>query len=251
MSKYKAIVFDLDGTLAESKQKITAEMATLLGKLSQQHLVSVISGGDWPQYSKQLLPVLLDQGIDLSNLLFCPTCATKMYTYGKNGDWNLLYSLDLSSEEKNKICSALDVAIEKTGFKPEQVWGEQIEDRGTQITFSALGQEAPLVEKSKWDPDFSKRKIIKAELDKMLPEYSVRLGGTTSVDITAAGVDKAYGLEQISKHANISIADILFVGDAIFPDGNDYPVVNTGCDFVCVKSTEQTKEIIQELINLD
>jgi hypothetical protein len=251
MSKYKAVVFDLDGTLAESKQKITSEMAELLGKLSKSHIVSVISGGDWPQYSKQLLPVLLDHKIELSNFLFCPTCATKMYVYDSTQDWQLLYALNLSDQEKAKIRDAFSVAIETTGFKPAQVWGEQIEDRGTQITFSALGQEAPLEEKSKWDPDFSKRKMIKAELDKMLAGYSVRLGGTTSIDITAAGVDKAYGLEQISKYANISIADILFVGDAIFPDGNDYPVINTWCDFVCVKSIEQTKEVIRELIKLD
>lgn len=251
MSKYKAVVFDLDGTLAESKQKITTNMALLLWQLSKQHIVSVISGGDWPQYSKQLLPVLIDQGVDLSNFLFCPTCATKMYVRDLDNNWNLLYSLNLSDQEKIKIRESLDTAIEKTGFKPDRIWGEQIEDRGTQITFSALGQEAPLEEKNKWDPDFSKRKLIKAELDKMLPEYSVRLGGTTSVDITAAGVDKAYGLEQISKHANISIADILFVGDAIFPDGNDYPVVKTGCDFVCVKSTDQTKQVIRDLMKLD
>lgn len=250
MSKYKAVIFDLDGTLAESKQRVSLEMAQLLGILSETHLVAIISGGDWPQYIKQLVPELTKCNLDLSNFIFCPTCATKMYVK-QSDNWNLLYSLDLSSAEKDQIREALEVALDKTKLRPSESWGERLEDRGTQLTFSALGQEAPLEAKRSWDPDFSKRKRIKAELDLLLPNFSVRLGGTTSIDITALGVDKAYGLERIAQHTNIKIADMLYVGDAIFPDGNDYPVVNTGCDFVCVDSVEQTKKTILDLINLD
>jgi len=46
------------------------------------------------------------------------------------------------------------VSIEKN----YKICGELIEDRGSQITYSGLGQFAPLAEKVKWDPDFSKRK---------------------------------------------------------------------------------------------
>lgn len=255
MKKYKAIVFDLDGTLAESKQRVTKDMAELLAKLSYSHIIAIISGGDWSQYLKQLISDLIVCDINTSNIIYGPTCATKMYVYDKtkyqNSEWLPLYSLNLSFEDKSKIKNAFISALAITGLKPEKTWGPQLEDRGTQITFSALGQEAPLSAKTKWDPDFTKRKLLKVELDRLLPDHSIRLGGTTSIDITAAGVDKAYGIKKISEHTKILIADMLYVGDAIFPDGNDYPVISTGCDYICVNSVEQTKEIIANLINLD
>ena len=49
----------------------------------------------------------------------------------------------------------------------------------------------------KWDPDFSKRKKIQAILEKTIPEFSVRLGGSTSVDVTKPGIDKAYGIRKL------------------------------------------------------
>ena len=78
--------------------------------------------------------------------------------------------------KEQKIIGSLKKAIAVAGFKAEKFWGEQIEDRGSQITFSALGQQAPLEEKEKWDPDFAKRKKIKAILDTLIPEFSVRIG---------------------------------------------------------------------------
>jgi phosphomannomutase len=104
-----------------------------------------------------------------------PTCGTKFYRYC--GTWKELYSEDFSAEEKAKIMSALNSALHSSGFKAEKHWGDLIEDRGSQITFSALGQEAPLDEKKKWDPDFAKRKKIKAILEKLIPEFSIQVGG--------------------------------------------------------------------------
>ena len=189
----KLIVFDLDGTLAESKASLDAEMAGLLTDLLEIVKVAVISGGDWPQFEKQVL-AKLPHDEHLKSLSLLPTCGTKFYQYAS--DWKKIYSEDFTSDEKSKIVSSLKQAIEAAGFKVERVWGETIEDRGSQITFSALGQQAPIEEKKKWDPDFAKRKKIKALLDKLIPEFSVRLGGTTSVDVTKPGIDKAYGFEN-------------------------------------------------------
>src|SRR6202171_4378644 len=137
-------------------------MSGLLHDLLLIVKVAVISGGDWPQFEKQLLSNLPhDQR--LVNLSLLPTCGTKYFQYA--GDWKKIYSEDFTADEKEKIVSSLKKAIEAAGFKAAKVWGEQIEDRGSQITFSALGQQAPLDEKDKWDPDFSKRKKIKAILD--------------------------------------------------------------------------------------
>jgi HAD superfamily hydrolase (TIGR01484 family) len=134
------------------------------------------------------------------------------------------------------------------GFKAERVWGEPIEDRGSQITFSALGQQAPLEEKKKWDPDFTKRKKIKADLEKFIPEFSVRLGGTTSVDVTKPGIDKAYGIKKLRDMLGITIKEMIFIGDALFPGGNDYPAKEAGVVSIQVKDPEETKRLIEAIV---
>jgi HAD superfamily hydrolase (TIGR01484 family) len=241
----KLIVYDLDGTLAESKSALDSEMAGLLQKLLGIAKVAVISGGDWPQFEKQLLPGLLQNGL-LANLSVLPTCGTKFYQY--NGMWKKIYSEDFNSTEKQKIITSLNKAVEQTGFRSDRVWGEVIEDRGSQITFSALGQQAPLSEKSKWDPDFSKRKKIKSILDGFIPEFSVSLGGTTSVDITKPGIDKAYGIRKLHDILGISLEEMIFIGDALFAGGNDYPAKETGVDSIAVKGPIDTKSVTEAII---
>jgi len=212
----KLIVFDLDGTLAESKSSLDAEMAKLLGALLGIVKVAVISGGDWPQFEKQLL-ANLPHDKRLKNLSLLPTCGTKFYQYAK--DWEKIYSEDFTAGEKKEIISSLKQALGASGFKVEKVWGEVIEDRGSQITFSALGQQAPIEEKKKWDADFTKRKKIKALLDKLIPEFSVRLGGTTSVDVTKPGIDKAYGIRKLRDILGVGIPEMIFIGDALYRAG--------------------------------
>jgi phosphomannomutase len=142
----------------------------------------------------------------------------------------------------------MEKAITDSGFKPEQTWGELIEDRGSQITFSALGQEAPVDVKKVWDPDFEKRKKIKAILDPFLPDFTVRLGGATSIDITKPGIDKAYGIEKIVDILGVPKDEMLFVGDALFPGGNDYPVKESGVDSIMTRDPEETKRIIETFL---
>jgi HAD superfamily hydrolase (TIGR01484 family) len=241
----KLIVFDLDGTLAESKASVDAEMAKLLNSLLGTVKVAVISGGDWPQFEKQVL-ANLNQGAGLQNLSLLPTCGTKFYRYG--GTWTKIYSEDFTAEEKAKITRSLQQVSDDSGFKPVRVWGEVIEDRGSQITFSALGQQAPLEEKEKFDPDFSKRKKMKERLSQLIPEFSVRLGGTTSVDVTKPGIDKAYGIGKLRDTLGIAISEMIFVGDALFPGGNDYPAEEAGALSIQVKNPHETKRVIETVI---
>ena len=239
------IVFDLDGTLAQSKASIDAEMAKLLNALLGIVKVAIISGGNWSQFEKQVL-AQLPHDAHLANLSLLPTCGTKFYRYA--GDWKKIYSEDFTAAEKEKIISALDNAIAAADCKVEKAWGEVIEDRGSQITFSALGQQAPLAEKMKWDPHFAKRKKIKAILDKLIPAFSVRLGGATSIDVTKAGIDKAYGIRKLRDILCIAIHDMIYVGDAVFPGGNDYPAKEAGAESIEVRDPDETKTVIEAII---
>ena len=242
----KLIIFDLDGTLAQSKSAIDKDMATLLNALLNVAKVAIISGGDWPQFQKQVL-AHLQTGKQLENLSILPTCGTKFYVYKKSA-WKKLYEEDFTEDEKNKIIESLNKAVEGAHVSPEKTWGQQIEDRGSQITFSALGQNAPLNAKKIWDPKFAKRKKIKSKLSNSIPEFSVNLGGTTSVDITKPGIDKAYGIKKLKKVLGIKKKEMLFLGDAIFPGGNDYPAKEAGVVSVCVKDPDETKRVIEGII---
>ena len=241
----KLIVFDLDGTLAESKSSLDGEMAVLVNKLLGIVKVAVISGGNWPQFQKQVLSHL-SQDERLNNLSLLPTCGTQFYKY--EAGWKKIYAEDFTRDQKEKIVSSLRKAIEQSGLKAERVWGEVIEDRGSQITFSALGQEAPLEEKVKWDTDFTKRKKMKAILDTLIPEFFVRLGGSTSIDVTKPGIDKAYGVKKLRDVLGIGIEEMIFVGDALFPGGNDYPAEQAGVVSIRVRDPQETKRVIETII---
>ncbi len=239
------IVFDLDGTLAASKSPLDAEMASLLYDLLGIVKVAVISGGAWPQFEMQVLSKL-PQDKRLAGLSILPTCGTEFFQY--KGQWKKLYSEDFAADEKKKIIASIKEAIGTAGFPVETAWGEIIEDRGSQVTYSALGQQAPLEEKEKWDPDFSKRKKIKAVIDTLIPEFSVRIGGSTSIDITKPGIDKAYGIGKLRDILGISIKEMIYIGDALFAGGNDYPAKQAGVISIPVRGPSETKRVIEAII---
>ena len=143
----------------------------------------------------------------LANLSLLPTCGTKFFQY--EGKWTELYSEDLTAEQRKKIIDSLNKAVDETGYRAKKLWGEAIEDRGSQVTFSALGQQAPLAEKEEWDPDFAKRKKIKAILEKLIPEFSIRMGGATSIDVTKPGIDKAYGIGKLRDTLHLSLKEMV------------------------------------------
>ena len=238
------IVFDLDGTLAESKAAIDPEMGALFAALLRVIRVAIISGGDLPQFQTQVL-AHLPPGTDLTRLSLLPTCGTRFFAYTDR--WNKLYAEDLSDAQKQKIIGSLNAAVAASGYAAAKTWGDVIEDRESQITYSALGQQAPLDEKKTWDPDFAKRKKIKALLDPQLPDFSVRLGGSTSIDVTLPGIDKAYGIRKLRDILGIAIDGMIYVGDALFPGGNDAPARDTGAVCIQVRDPNETKRVIEAI----
>lgn len=244
----RLVAFDLDGTLAESKQRMSAEMGELLSRLLVKMPVAVMSGAGWPQFQKQFFPSL-PLGTHMAQLYIFPDNAAQCYVY-RNGEWKPQYDQAFSAPEREHILSELKEALKETGLNdvPVRVWGERIEDRGAEIVFSGLGQEAPLAEKLAWDPTGEKRKTLRDALARRLPEFSEATGGSTSVDITRKGITKAYGLQRLSELSGITIAEMLYVGDALDEGGNDSVVVNTGIQTRQVFSPEETAELITSLL---
>ncbi len=241
----RIVAFDLDGTLAVSKQALDDDMARRLSQLLGLCPVCVISGGDWPQFQTQVVD-RLPPGTRLDNLILMPTTGAKYYRF--DGAWQQVYAESFSDDERKRVLDAFRTAIDQAGLPHEKTWGDQIEDRGTQITFSGLGQKAPPDAKDKWDPDQKKRGALKAILDKALPDLSVRIGGSTSIDVTRPGVDKGYGMHRLSEQTGIALSEMMFVGDALYPGGNDAPARDAGVPTVGVKTIDDTRILISAIV---
>jgi len=252
----KLIVFDLDGTLAATKAPVDREMSALLGRLLERYRVAVIGGGKYPLFRTQFLRPLAVPRERLANLYLFPTTGTAFYRHRKG--WKKVYARHLSKDEKRRIRGAFAEAFRRIGYRhPEKTYGKIIEDRGTQMTFSALGQEVVallgkkkgVALKEKWKREHTGTKMrITREVAKLLPDLEVRAAGHTSVDVTKKGIDKAYGLRQMEKYLGVPVRQMLFVGDAIFPGGNDHAVVRTGVDYVKVSGPDETKRVIRALL---
>ncbi|MFA6459071.1 MAG: HAD-IIB family hydrolase [Candidatus Paceibacterota bacterium] len=245
LPKYDLIVFDLDGTLAPSKSFLEPDMAELLVNLLKSKKVAVMSGGSYQQFQYQFLSALPIDAAGYTNMFLLPTSGTRLYSW--KGDWHMEYAEDLTAQEKEKILSALSASLKMSGHSDaSQIYGEQIEDRKSQITFSALGQNAPLTAKTTWDPDRKKREKIVAILQDKIPMFETRIGGTTSIDITRRGVNKSYGIRKLEEFLNIEKDKILFIGDALFPGGNDFPARASGVDCIQVSGPEEVKTMIRD-----
>ncbi len=247
--KPKLVAFDLDGTIAESKSLVTVDMGERLSRLLQKIPTAVMSGAGFPQFERQLLPAI-PEGARLEHLYIFPDNAAQCFTY-QSGAWSMRYDNAFTMMERDRILQCLKEALEETGLSdvPVRVWGEQIENRGAQITFSGLGQQAPVEEKKMWDPTGEKRERLRAALMKRLPEFSEATGGMTSVDITRKGITKAYGIRKLVEMTGITVSEMLYVGDALEEGGNDYVVVETGVRTQPVFGPEETAKLIEQLLS--
>lgn len=243
----RVVAFDLDDTLTVSKSRIDQHMADLLGELLARLDVCIITGGTFEQIQAQVLQYLHAPAGRLAYLHIMPTCGTRYYVW-RNGAWHMLYAEDLTEDEKSRIISVLAEGAKELGFWKQKPWGEIIEDRGSQITYSALGQEAPSDAKREWDRDGTKKRKLRDYAAERLPGLEVRVGGTTSVDVTRKGIDKAYGIKRLIEELNTSPGQLLFIGDRLREGGNDYPVRALGVRWVKVTQWQDTARYVQDLL---
>jgi HAD superfamily hydrolase (TIGR01484 family) len=244
----RLVAFDLDDTLAPSKTAITPRMAGLLVRLLDVVEVCVISGGQFAQFQTQLVANLpLDHPEALARLHLMPTCGTQYYLF-QGGEWVQQYAENLTEEQKAAALAAVETEAKRLGLWEGKTWGPILEDRGSQITFSALGQAAPVEEKRAWDPTGEKKNTLRAAVQKHLPDLEVRSGGSTSIDITRHGIDKAYGMRKLAELTGIGFDEMVFVGDRLDPDGNDFPVVALGIPTHAVEGWEDTADYVEAFL---
>ena len=242
----RVIAFDLDNTLAVSKQPMKPDMTSCLTRLTQLVPVAIITGGRWELVASQILNVL-GEDADLRHLHLMPTSGSSYYQW--DGDcWRCVYSRTLSQDDRDATIASLTRHAKEQGIWPEHAWGNLIEDRGSQITFSALGQQAPTDAKQAWDPDDMKKSRLVEAVRKDLPHLRVRAGGYTSVDVSEANIDKAFAVHELARRLDVLPSQIVFVGDRMTPDGNDYPAAEAGAIALRVSGPEDTVVLCERLI---
>lgn len=238
--------FDLDNTLASSKQPMEPAMIARFSALTAHATVALISGGGMDVVTSQVLDVL-GPDADRGHLHVMPTSGSRYYRW--DGErWALVYAHDLDDRTVAAITSSLERRAKELGMWEEHVWGSRIENRGSQITFSALGQYAPVAAKQSWDPDNIKKRALVEAVKADLPDLRVRSGGYSSVDVSHHGIDKAYAVRRLAEILDVPVGGIVFIGDRMTPDGNDYPAVAAGAVGMKVENPQDALGLMDALL---
>lgn len=206
---YKHLFFDLDKTIAPARQPILPEMFTLLSSLPLD--IVVVSG--------QLGEKIAWQSNDLYS-----------YKLGQNGneasdpEGNVLWNTPLSDEHRQEILSHIQKLIMLLPEKPNEEW-DPIEDRGAQITFSPIGNTAPVDIKMAYDPDRKKRDALLEQVPFVSDELIVKIGGSTSLDYIHKDRHKGTNVQKLIDLKNWNKDECVYFGDGLFPGGNDEAVI--------------------------
>ncbi len=242
------VAFDLDDTLAPSKSPLPESMLEQLIALLERRPICIISGGQYGQFRAQILDRLPESTAPLlARLHLMPTCGTQYWTF-QHGEWVQQYAENLEEAERQDALRIVEEEARRLALWESETWGPILEDRGSQVTFSALGQEAPVEAKKAWDPDGSKKEELRVAVAARLPQLEVRSGGSTSVDITRRGIDKAYGMRKLAELTGIPAGEMLFIGDRLDEGGNDFPVIAVGVRTHAVRDWQDTVEVVARLI---
>ena len=244
---YQLVMFDLDDTLAPSKSPMDDSMVEVFGRLLDRSMACIISGGNFDQFQVQVLDRLGD-GVNRANLHLMPTNGTQ-YVRWDGSEWKTVYAEYLTDDEKQRTLTTLETGAKELGLWETETWGPVLEDRGSQITFSALGQAAPVDAKKAWDPDGRKKESLRAYAAERLPDLEVRSGGSTSVDVTRKGIDKSYGARRLMEILELTVDDILFYGDRLDEGGNDRPVMELGITSISVTDWHDTLAKLTALLD--
>lgn len=240
------IGFDLDNTLANSRKPMLPDVAERFSELTRHIDVAVITGGRWELVVSQIIDVL-GPTANRNNLHLMPTSGTRYYRW-QGGEWLRVFSHDLTADQCARAFASLERRAREMGVWFDHVWGERIENRGSQITLSVLGQQAPLEAKQEFDPDGTVKQRLAEAVAADLPDLKVHAGGYTSIDISQQGIDKGFAVRELARFNHFPVGDMVFVGDRMNKDGNDYPAVQAGAMGVEVGNPRDTIRFIDAML---
>ena len=232
---------DVDDTVCPSTRPVEPELARQLVRIQALgYSLIFISGSTVPQIEEQL-----GRRLGVEHILLGATGTHAVAHDGQQG--RELYREELPADLRHKVLNAYRDLVQRHGIQPATSEADQLQDRGTQLTLSAIGRHAPEAAKRSFDPDGSRRRAWISELKAVLGDsVDLHVGGTTSIDATAPGVDKAWGLKRYLASSGRAGETIIYFGDQLSPGGNDYPV-RPLAHCVQVEGTRQSLQYLEKI----
>ena len=239
----RIFMFDVDGTLTPSRQRMTKEFAKFFDKWSEKNKYYLVTGSDLDKTKEQLPIAYIDRA---EGIFTC--CGNQMWR-----DDELIY--DNKFELTSKLKNTLEVILMSSQYKHR--YGNHIEDRGSMVNFSVVGRNCTQEQREEyfeWDKEKGERRKISIFLKQKFKDLDAVIGGQISIDIYPKGNDKSQILDVIEQERLVPPSEYIFIGDGIQNGGNDYPLAelmdNTEiCDWYHTKGWEHTKEILESLID--
>lgn len=243
------MIFEQDGTIAPSKQQTTRHIAELLAKLQHKVRVGIISGESIRLMEECVIELMPPEALS-DRLFMLPVSGSALYTYA-DGERRELYCYPIAQADVRRIETAMLEAALETGVIDftHLSHGDRIENRGSQITLSAFGQKAPLALKQRWDPDYAKRTLLRDAIAAKLPEFQVKWGGLTSVDVTLPGENKATGIRRLAEFLHLPVSEITYIGNSLFPGGHNEIVKETGVRVVEVDNQDDLVHLLDAVLS--
>lgn len=234
MKKY--IFFDLDNTLTRSRTLVTPSMSKLLLQLAKNHEVFVVSGAAAKQIAYQVGPAL----------------AGKYWSMGQNGNacinpkGEVLWENKMNWLEKYEVFAYAHKLFTAKLF-PHKDKLDLLEDRGCQISYSFIGHHEIVAKKEQFDPDHKKRAAVLKKFPFRSKTVDVKIAGTTCFDFFIKGSNKGSNIKALYKKMGWKKEECLYVGDALFKNGNDESVIGI-IPTKSVRDPNDTEQVIRELL---
>jgi len=236
-SNKDVFIFDVDGTLTEKRATLQKDMAETLCKLLEKgNKVVIISGGNFEQLKEQFLSNFYYAHDFFRHLYLLPTYGTRLYSWNMSEKvWYEEYAIYIEEKGRKIILDAFEKVLQEVSFSESDITHKvQVYDKGTEVSFCALGLDATAEERQAWDSNREKKLELIEKLKKYIPEFGVAISGSASVDVTKKENDKEYGVNKFLRHTGYNRKCCIFFGDTLFEGGNDFPVTRVGIDTVSV-----------------
>ena len=231
MKTYKHLFFDMDQTIAPARQMMLSKMFNYLTSLSQD--IIVVSGSSIEQMPNQLGTL-------------------RSFRLGQNGNHAIdmegteLWNVPLQEHHRTEILDHISQIVEILEHDLNHEWNP-IEDRGAQITFSPIGNTAPLDLKRTYDPDRSKRLSLLDKIPFASEELVVKIGGSTSLDYIHKDRHKGTNVQKLIDYMKWEKDECVYFGDGLYPGGNDEAVIGV-IETIAVDDHLDCYNKLQELI---
>ena len=243
----KIYIFDVDGTLTPSRQRMTEEFAIFFDEWTNKNTYYLVTGSNLEKTIEQVPLAYMDRAHGIF------TCCGNEY-WQKDPAVHPMHS-DLIYENKfkppNNLLTYLGEQIRMSDYPVKA--GNHIEDRGSLLNFSIVGRNCSQIQRNdyyEYDTQMDERKAIADYIKENWSDLDAVLGGQISIDIYPKGNDKSQILDIIEQEILIQPSEYIFIGDRTGKGGNDYPLAKLmtetdNCKYFHTSGWEHTKKILE------